>query len=157
MRRRVRRRTGRRTGGAAEATVPASPPAVSRAPSAAPAAVLGAALAATAVAAGLALACAPDDADRSTAALVRRHCARCHGLDGRGNRRAVARQPGLDLTRSELAARGDRAEVRRWIEEGEGTMPGFEEKLSAEEIERLVDWSLALAGGGPPPAEAGGG
>ena len=140
MRRRVRRRTGRRPGGT---TVPS--------------AALGAALAAAAVAAGLALACGPDDGDRSTAALVRRHCARCHGLDGRGNRRAVARQPGLDLTRSELAARGDRAEVRRWIEEGEGTMPGFEEELSNEEIERLVDWSMGLVGGGPLPVEDGGG
>lgn len=101
-------------------------------------------------------ACRPAEPAGSTPDLVRRHCARCHGLDGRGNRRAVARQPGLDLTRSGLADRGDRAEIRRWIEEGEGTMPGFRDKLTAEEIERLVDWSIALAGGGRPPEETAG-
>jgi len=113
-----------------------------------------AALAASITAAAIVGACRPAEPAGSTAELVRRHCARCHGLDGRGNRRAVARQPGLDLTRSELADRGDRAEIRRWIEQGEGTMPGFRDKLTAEEIERLVDWSIALAGGEDPPAEA---
>ena len=132
-------------------------PAASAASTVVPVVAVGAALAAAAVLAGLALACRPDESDRSTAGLVRRHCARCHGLDGRGNRRAVARQPGLDLTGSELAARGDRAEIRRWIAEGEGTMPGFREKLTPEELERLVDWSIGLAGGVPPPARAGGG
>lgn len=109
---------------------------------------LAALLAATAVL-GPAACGPPDD---SPAGLYRRHCARCHGLDGRGNRRAVEAKPGLNLKRSELLAEGDRAEVRRRIVEGEGTMPPFADKLTAEQIEALVDLSYVLAGLEPPPA-----
>jgi len=108
------------------------------------------ALGALAVAAGLA-ACADDGTPRG---LYRRHCARCHGLDGAGNPRAVDAQPGLDLTRSELAERGDRAAIRRRIVEGEGTMPGFGDKLTAEQIDALVALSLELAGEAPAAPEA---
>lgn len=108
---------------------------------------LAAALAATA-ALGPAACGPPDD---SPAGLYREHCARCHGLDGRGNRRAVDAKPGLDLERSELLADGARQEVRRRIAEGEGTMPAFEEKLTPQQIETLVDLSFELAGLAPPP------
>jgi mono/diheme cytochrome c family protein len=127
---------------------------MTRSSGALPTVALAMALAAAALLAGFALACRPDESDRSTEALVRRHCARCHGIDGRGNRRAVARQPGLDLTRSELAARGDRDELHRWIAEGEGTMPGFAEKLSPEEIERMIDWAVELTHEGSRPVPA---
>ena len=86
--------------------------------------------------------------------LYRKHCARCHGLDGRGNPRAVDTKPGLDLTTSKLMAEGERAEVRRRIVEGEGTMPAFGKKLSAEEIESLVVLSYQLAGLPDPGAAA---
>lgn len=90
----------------------------------------------------------PDD---SPEGLYREHCARCHGLDGRGNRRAVDAKPGLDLRRSDLLADGARDEVRRRIAEGEGTMPAFEDKLTPQQIETLVDLSFELAGLAPPP------
>lgn len=100
--------------------------------------------------------CRPDDG--TPQGLYRKHCARCHGLDGRGNRRAVKAKPGLDLTRSELAAERDREEIFRRIAEGEGTMPAFKDKLSREEIHALVDLSLELAGVPPyPPGDAPGG
>ncbi|HEX2253571.1 MAG TPA: cytochrome c [Thermoanaerobaculia bacterium] len=89
--------------------------------------------------------------DESTdAGLYRRHCARCHGLDGAGNPRAVGRQPGLDLTRPEVLAEG-RDEIRRRIVEGEGTMPAFGEKLTREQIDRLVALTEHLAAGGEIP------
>lgn len=96
-------------------------------------------------------------ADDGPAGLYRKHCARCHGLDGRGNPRAVDTKPGLDLTTSELMAEGERAEVRRRIVEGEGTMPAFGKKLTAEEIESLVVLSYQLAGLPEPDATANGG
>jgi mono/diheme cytochrome c family protein len=92
----------------------------------------------------VAAACRP--ADDGPQGLYRKHCARCHGLDGRGNPRAVDSKPGLDLTTSELMAEGERAEVRRRIVDGEGTMPAFGDKLTAEEIESLVELSYELAG-----------
>ena len=83
--------------------------------------------------------------DRSAAELYPRQCARCHGADGRGNPVQLARYPNLDLTRS-LARGGDaRPFFRRRIAQGHGPMPGFSRKLSAPEIERLVDYSLQLA------------
>jgi len=100
-------------------------------------------LAAACLAAGLA-ACGPDP--KSPEGLYRRNCARCHGLDGRGNPRAVKAKPGLDLTLSELAARRDRAEIRRRIVDGEGTMPAFGDKLTAQQVTALVELSLRLAG-----------
>jgi mono/diheme cytochrome c family protein len=110
------------------------------------AALAALALGALAVAVGLP-ACVDDGTPRG---LYRRHCARCHGLDGTGNARAVGTQPGLDLTRSELAERGDVAAIRRRIVAGEGTMPGFGEKLTPEQIDALVALSLELAGAAPP-------
>ena len=100
-------------------------------------------LAAVCLAAGLA-ACGPDP--KSPEGLYRRNCARCHGIDGRGNPRAVKAKPGLDLTLSELAARRDRAEIRRRIVDGEGTMPAFGDKLTAQQVTALVELSLRLAG-----------
>lgn len=93
-------------------------------------------------------ACGPGD--DTPAGLYRKHCARCHGVDGRGNRRAVQAKPGLDLVRSELLADGDRQAVRQRIAEGEGTMPAFGEKLTPQQIDALVDLSYELAGLAPP-------
>jgi mono/diheme cytochrome c family protein len=95
-----------------------------------------------------AAACGPDDG--TPAGLYRKHCARCHGLDGRGNRRTVESKPGLDLSRSELLAAGRSDEVYHRIEHGEGTMPAFGNKLSREQMLALVDLSYELAGIAPP-------
>ena len=83
--------------------------------------------------------------DRSAAELYPRQCARCHGADGRGNPLQVGRYPNLDLTRSRARGGDARAFFRRRISRGYGPMPGFSRKLSAKEIERLVDYSLQLA------------
>ena len=97
-------------------------------------------------AAGLA-GCGPEDG--SPEAVYRAQCARCHGLDGTGNPRAVDTKPGLDLRDSELVERLDREEIRRRIVEGEGTMPAFGDKLSPDEIDALVELSIRLGRGEP--------
>ncbi len=56
-------------------------------------------------------------------------------------------KPGLDLTASGWVRRGDRDEVRERIADGHGSMPAFAKKLSADELEGLVDWVLALERG----------
>lgn len=56
-------------------------------------------------------------------------------------------KPGLDLTASSWVRRGDRDEVRERIADGHGSMPAFAKKLSADELEGLVDYVLALEQG----------
>lgn len=73
------------------------------------------------------------------------YCGRCHGDDGAGDPRAVDLNPKLDLLESEMVVRGDRELVRRRILEGKGAMPGFEEKLTQEQVEALVEYTFELA------------
>lgn len=98
-------------------------------------AVLGAAV--------LAGGCGPPE-DGTAQELYRYYCARCHGRDGTGAPRARETNPGLDLTVSEMIRKGDRDEIRRRIADGHGTMPGFARRLSPEDLEKLVDYSLDL-------------
>ena len=99
--------------------------------------------------------------DRSAGVLWSKYCARCHGDDGRGVPKQLARHPNADLTRSRARGAAARIFFERRIAQGHGPMPGFSRKLSRAELERLVDRSLELAGipdspKPPPPAPAGG-
>jgi len=76
--------------------------------------------------------------------LYELYCARCHGEGGRGDARSLNLYPNLDLLRSQMVRQGDRGIVRRRIAEGYGPMPGFSHRLSGEEIEGLVDFTLQL-------------
>lgn len=103
---------------------------------------------------GLALAflllagCGPED--RSTPALYKRYCARCHGAEGEGPRRPNKLYPYQNLLASPIVRSGDRAAVRQQIVEGEGPMPSFRRRLTAEEVERVVDFTLGLPPRGVP-------
>jgi mono/diheme cytochrome c family protein len=88
----------------------------------------------------LAAGCGPQD--RSAPGLYRAYCARCHGADGRGNARALRLHPRLDLTTSPMVLAGDRGTIRSRIVEGYGPMPGFARRLSRQELEQLVDFTL---------------
>ncbi len=82
---------------------------------------------------------------REAAELYRRHCARCHGPDGEGDRRTVALNPNLDLTAAVNVQRGNRGQVQRRIADGYGPMPAFSSKLDAREIELLAAYTIHLA------------
>ena len=56
----------------------------------------------------------------------------------------MARKPDLDLSRTDRTAPGARDEVRERIASGHGSMPAFARKLSAEELEGLVDLVMVL-------------
>ncbi len=77
--------------------------------------------------------------------LYGRHCARCHGDRGQGVPRGLKLYPRLDLLTSPMVRQGDRAAVRQRIAEGHGRMPAFKRRLTPEEIERLVDFTLQLS------------
>lgn len=77
------------------------------------------------------------------------YCTRCHGDDGRGDPKAVRLNPKLDLVDSEMVRQGDATLVRQRIAEGRGAMPGFERKLTPEEMAALTEYTLERFG--PPP------
>lgn len=74
------------------------------------------------------------------------YCARCHGDqgEGKGNARSLKLYPHLNLLVSPMVLQGDRALVRDRIAKGYGPMPGFSRRLSPQELESLVDFTLAL-------------
>ena len=83
------------------------------------------------------------------AKLYQANCVRCHGEDGKGDRRSVGLYPNLDLTASRLARAGvpGRRAIYQRIYGGEGAMPAFGDRLSAEDTEALVDYVLRLSPG----------
>jgi mono/diheme cytochrome c family protein len=87
--------------------------------------------------------------DHDAASLYRTQCARCHGADGRGDRRSLGLHPNLDLTASPLARAGARGRglIYRRIDEGYGAMPGFGHRLENADMEGLVDYVLRLPQG----------
>jgi mono/diheme cytochrome c family protein len=74
------------------------------------------------------------------------YCARCHGDEGegKGDARSLKLYPHLNLLTSPMVRRGDRTLVRDRIVKGYGPMPGFSRRLSPQEVESLVDFTLAL-------------
>jgi mono/diheme cytochrome c family protein len=84
------------------------------------------------------------DRDRSAPALYRKSCARCHGDHGQGPKKPVKLYPKLSLLASPMVLERDRAAVRRRVIEGYGPMPSFRRRLTADEVERLIDFTLQL-------------
>ncbi|HEX3529104.1 MAG TPA: cytochrome c [Thermoanaerobaculia bacterium] len=84
------------------------------------------------------------DRDRSAPALYRKNCARCHGDRGQGPKKPVKLYPRLSLLVSPMVLHGDRAAVRQRLLEGHGPMPSFRRRLTPEELERLIDFTLQL-------------
>lgn len=78
------------------------------------------------------------------ARLFEEHCARCHGVDGRGDPRRRALEPGLDLEQSLLLESKLDGIAYRTIANGSEGMPAFSQTLSVEEIRGLVSYCLDL-------------
>jgi mono/diheme cytochrome c family protein len=115
-----------------------------------PAAARGAfALLAASALAGTVAAAGCSDGGVKAAEAYRAHCARCHGADGRGDRRSVGLYPNLDLTSSTIVRAGSRGRglIYQRISDGWGAMPGFSHRLEREDIEDLVDYVLRLPQG----------
>jgi cbb3-type cytochrome c oxidase subunit III len=77
--------------------------------------------------------------------LYRKHCADCHGLDGRGNTVRDMGQAFADLTDDNWKNGGDDTSIGNSIREGSfGLMPGFQEKLDDQQIQALVAYIRIL-------------
>lgn len=81
----------------------------------------------------------------STPEIYELYCTRCHGERGQGDPRSLTLYPHANLLVSPMMLRGDRAAIRERIAEGYGPMPGFKRRLTPQEVERLVDYTLQLS------------
>jgi mono/diheme cytochrome c family protein len=76
--------------------------------------------------------------------LYAKHCASCHGKDGRANSLKAKLKHARDLT--DRAWQDDASDERIFnaIMNGKRKMPSFSKKLSEQEIEALVSYVRAL-------------
>ena len=85
---------------------------------------------------------AQDDA----AALYKSKCASCHAADGSGNTPVGTKLGVKSVSDPEMAKLSDAA----WIDatkKGKGKMPGYEGKLTDEQIKSLITYMRGLAKG----------
>ncbi|MDQ0060463.1 c-type cytochrome [Paenibacillus harenae] len=73
------------------------------------------------------------DAPAGVASVYKANCVSCHGTELQGRMGPVTNL-------QQVGARLEAADIVKQIEEGEGSMPSFKERLSAEEIDGLAEW-----------------
>ncbi|HEY6968686.1 MAG TPA: cytochrome c [Candidatus Angelobacter sp.] len=82
---------------------------------------------------------AQDDA----AALYKSKCQVCHGPDGKGDTPAGQKVGAKDFHSPEVAKKSD-AELIESIKKGKGKMPGYDGKLTDDQIKALVKYIRSL-------------
>jgi len=81
---------------------------------------------------------------RSAAELYTKHCASCHGKDGRAKTFKAKLNHARDLTDPVWQDRASDERLFNTIMKGKEKMPGFSKKLSEQEIESLVSYVRGL-------------
>jgi cytochrome c oxidase cbb3-type subunit 3 len=81
-----------------------------------------------------------------TAALYQKHCAKCHGADGKG----IESLKPPDFTSEKWQKENTNAAITKGIREGKGVMPGYQDTLTAAQITAMVKYVRAF---GPKPAK----
>jgi mono/diheme cytochrome c family protein len=71
--------------------------------------------------------------------LFSKHCARCHGEDGKAETQEGLNLGATDLT-SERLKKMSQAKIASTIKEGKGAMPSFSKELSRSEISLLANY-----------------
>ena len=86
-----------------------------------------------------------------TAALWSKHCASCHGEDGKGDTKPGKALKIRDMTAPDVHKTLDKAKVRESIEKGvtspetgKTVMKGFADKLSAADMDALAAHVMSL-------------
>lgn len=69
--------------------------------------------------------------------IYKAKCASCHGADGKGQSPMGKKMNLRDLGSPEVQKQTDK-ELYDWTAIGKGKMPGYKDKLSADEINALV-------------------
>ena len=91
----------------------------------------------------LAFVAAPSRASAGGGELYKAKCASCHGEDGSGNT-AVGRSLRLRALGSPEVQKQSDAELTSVTAKGKGRMPGYEAKLSQEQLQKLVRFIRGL-------------
>ncbi|HEU4594577.1 MAG TPA: c-type cytochrome [Pyrinomonadaceae bacterium] len=78
------------------------------------------------------------------AALFAKHCAKCHGKDGRAKTLKAKFNKARDLTDARWQKHASDERIFNSITQGGGKMPAFKKKLSSAQIERLVVYVRGL-------------
>ena len=81
---------------------------------------------------------------RSAAELYVKHCASCHGRDGRSKTLKAKSNHARNLTDAEWQDRVSEERIFNSIMNGKGKMPSYQKKLSEQEIDRLVAYVRGL-------------
>jgi cytochrome c6 len=79
----------------------------------------------------------------ATADVFKSKCASCHGADGKGDTPAGKKMNVKDLASDDVQKQSD-ADLAGVIEKGKKPMPGYEGKVSKEQIDGLVKWIRTL-------------
>jgi len=82
-------------------------------------------------------------ADGDTAKVYKTNCVLCHAADGSGTSPSGKAMKAKDLRSAEVQGKTD-AELQDFITKGQGKMPAFGKKLSADTIKSLVAYIRAL-------------
>ena len=77
------------------------------------------------------------------AATFKAKCAMCHGADGKGQTTMGKSMKLRDLGSAEVQKQTD-AQLVAWITDGKGKMPAYKSKLTAPEIEAVVEFIRTL-------------
>ncbi|HST11177.1 MAG TPA: cytochrome c, partial [Terriglobales bacterium] len=75
----------------------------------------------------------------ATADVYKAKCASCHGADGKGDTPAGKSMKVKDLASDDVQKMSD-ADLTSTIEKGKKPMPGYEGKLTKDQIDGLVKW-----------------
>jgi cytochrome c6 len=79
----------------------------------------------------------------ATADVFKSKCASCHGADGKGDTPAGKKMNVKDLASDDVQKQSD-ADLIAVIEKGKKPMPGYEGKVTKEQIDGLVKWIRTL-------------
>jgi cytochrome c6 len=79
----------------------------------------------------------------ATADVYKSKCASCHGADGKGDTPAGKNMKVKDLASDDVQRQAD-ADLAGVIEKGKKPMPGYEGKLTKDQIDGLVKWIRTL-------------
>lgn len=79
----------------------------------------------------------------ATADVYKSKCASCHGPDGKGDTPAGKNMKVKDLASDDVQKQSD-ADLAGVIEKGKKPMPGYEGKLTKDQIDGLVKWVRSL-------------
>ena len=82
-------------------------------------------------------------AANATADVYKSKCASCHGADGKGDTPVGTKMKVKDLASDDVQKQSD-ADLAAIIEKGKKPMPGYEGKLTKDQIDGLVKYMRSL-------------